>query len=197
MNDASPELQADYFAALLDELAVDRVAVIAHSAGALSALQLAIRHPHRVSCLILVVPGTWAPPLLDEKRVGTLLANPIVKYVAMKSDFAMWAFTKLAPKTLTAFLGVPRALQEHLSDAQRASILERIRAPTLIVDAEDVSTFRGSEFTASQIPGARFVRFHEGGHLLAGHEGQVRGAVSDFLRKHRPTAGLHAVPRPV
>jgi 2-hydroxy-6-oxonona-2,4-dienedioate hydrolase len=227
-NDASPELQADYFAALLDELAVDRVAVVAHSAGALSALQLAIRHPHRVSCLILVVPGTWAPPLPDEKPVGTLLANPIVKYVAMKSDFALWAFMKLAPTALIEFLGVPRHLQEHLSEAQRSSIeelmrsilpvgprlegielegrfyqqlepypLERIRAPTLIVDAEDVSTFRGSEYTASQIPGARFVRFHEGGHLLAGHEGQLRGAVSDFLRKHRPTAGLHAVPRPI
>jgi pimeloyl-ACP methyl ester carboxylesterase len=45
---ATPAAQADAFAALLDTLNIDRIDVVGVSAGATSALQLALRHPRRV-----------------------------------------------------------------------------------------------------------------------------------------------------
>ncbi len=60
--DASAEAQADAFVCLLDALDIDTAAVMGGSAGALSALQMAIRHPDRVSALVLLVPLAWKPP---------------------------------------------------------------------------------------------------------------------------------------
>jgi len=54
--DGSPQAQADAHVCLLDALGISRAAVVGGSAGAPSALQTAIRHPSRVSALVLLVP---------------------------------------------------------------------------------------------------------------------------------------------
>lgn len=54
--DASPAAQADAHACLLDALGIRQAAVLGASAGAPSAMQMAISHPERVSALILMVP---------------------------------------------------------------------------------------------------------------------------------------------
>jgi pimeloyl-ACP methyl ester carboxylesterase len=72
--------------------------------------------------------------------------------------------------------------------------LERITAPTLVVDAADVSTYPGSKYTAENIPGARFLEFERGGHLLIGHEEEVRSQVTAFLKQHAaPQEGGKAI----
>ena len=65
--------------------------------------------------------------------------------------------------------------------------LEEITAPTLVISAEDdlFGTFKGGRYTADHIPGARFVGFPTGGHLLVGHGSEVRRELSEFLRLHR------------
>ena len=60
--DPSPAAQADAHACLLDALGIRPPAVLGGSAGAASAMQLAIRHPDRVSALVLPVPLAWQPP---------------------------------------------------------------------------------------------------------------------------------------
>ena len=55
--DPSPEAEADTWAGFLDALQIQRLPVIAFSAGAAPAAQLALRHPDRVSALVLIVPG--------------------------------------------------------------------------------------------------------------------------------------------
>lgn len=211
--DASPAAQADAHAALLDAIGVERVAVIAASAGAPSAMQFALRHPHRTASLVLLVPDTWAPPA--ERSGEKLMASPFIQNVVLRSDFALWSFIKLARREMITFLGVPRPLQPTMTAAEEAGVdelmqtilpvsrrragivndgnnsralgrypLEQIRAPTLIVDAADVSTFPGSKYTAVHIPGARFVWYESGGHLLVGHEEDCRRVVTEFLRAH-------------
>src|SRR5690349_16313350 len=59
--DASPAAQADAHACLLDALKIERAAVVGVSAGGPSALQLALRHPHRTAALVLLVPALYAP----------------------------------------------------------------------------------------------------------------------------------------
>jgi 2-hydroxy-6-oxonona-2,4-dienedioate hydrolase len=60
----SSENQADAFVDLLDQLGIVRVPAIGGSAGALSAMQFAIRHPDRCSALVVIATGrsTGAAP---------------------------------------------------------------------------------------------------------------------------------------
>jgi 2-hydroxy-6-oxonona-2,4-dienedioate hydrolase len=83
---ATPQMQADAFACLLDELGIQQAAVIAWSAGGMSAVQLALRHPDRVSALVLVSSGISETDGSDE--VG-LPPEPVLRTV-LGSDFLFW-----------------------------------------------------------------------------------------------------------
>jgi 2-hydroxy-6-oxonona-2,4-dienedioate hydrolase len=67
--------------------------------------------------------------------------------------------------------------------------LEQIAVPTLVISAEDdlFGTFKGGRYTAEHIPGAHFVGYPTGGHLLVGHGSDVRHELSEFLRLHSTT----------
>jgi pimeloyl-ACP methyl ester carboxylesterase len=64
--------------------------------------------------------------------------------------------------------------------------VEKIAAPTLVIAAQDdlFGTFTGGRYTAEHIPGARFVGYPTGGHVLVGHGSDVRSELADFLTSH-------------
>jgi len=68
--------------------------------------------------------------------------------------------------------------------------LEQISAPTLVISAKDdlFGTYNGGRYTAEHIPGARFVGYPTGGHVLVGHGDDVRRELTEFLRLHPATA---------
>jgi pimeloyl-ACP methyl ester carboxylesterase len=121
-KDASPEAQADAHAAVLDALHIPRCAVFAVSAGGPSALQLALRHPERVTALILMVAAAYAPPANDgapPKRMSALGAA--VMNLTLKSDFLFWLGLRLAPRAMTRMvLGTPPELVARANSAERA-----------------------------------------------------------------------------
>lgn len=116
--DPSLANQADAFAALLDHLAIDSLAVAGGSAGALSATAFALRYPDRCSALVLLVPAAnvdGSDPVemsaLQEKIVRTLL----------NSDFAYWSALNTAPETLIGtLLATDPALMATVSQTERA-----------------------------------------------------------------------------
>lgn len=55
--DPSPQAEADTWACLLDALGIQRLPIITFSAGAAPTIQMALRHPDRVSAIVLIVPG--------------------------------------------------------------------------------------------------------------------------------------------
>jgi pimeloyl-ACP methyl ester carboxylesterase len=61
--------------------------------------------------------------------------------------------------------------------------LERITAPTLTISAADdlYGTYDAARYTAEQIPGARFVGYPDGGHVLVGRNAAVTSAIAEFL----------------
>ena len=61
--------------------------------------------------------------------------------------------------------------------------LERIRAPTLVFSARDdgFGTYAAAEYTASRIPGATFIGFEHGGHLLVGRSDAVRTRLVELI----------------
>jgi pimeloyl-ACP methyl ester carboxylesterase len=211
--DASSSAQADAHAALLVALKVDKAVVVGISAGARSTMELALRHPHRVAALILMVPGTYASesPVAIEGSRGSLLAFWLVNAGA---DFAWWATEKIAPSVLIRFIGVPPELVAAAPNTEQDRVmqivksvqplsrrfpginidsnptlhrlpLEEISVQTLVISARDdlFNTLPAAEFAAGGIPNAKLVVFDTGGHLLVGREREVRAIVSDFLAK--------------
>jgi len=74
---ATPAVQADAYALLLDSLGIDRVAVFGYSVGGPSAMQFALRHADRTSNLNLMasaLPGrAEAPPKVVAKAFAMFL----------------------------------------------------------------------------------------------------------------------------
>jgi 2-hydroxy-6-oxonona-2,4-dienedioate hydrolase len=213
--DASAAAQADAHVCLLDALGIPKAAVMGGSAGAPSALQMAIRHPDRVSALVLLVPLAYKPPTQADS------APPLPPWVEawmmrlIGSDFLFWSGLHLArDQVIKVVLATPPELLASASPQERARVdamlenilpvsmrakglrsdtavgkhlspspLESIRAPTLIISARDdrYGTFASAQYMASQIPGARFIGFEEGGHTWVGHNDEVMAAIARLL----------------
>ena len=71
------------------------------------------------------------------------------------------------------------AVGKHLVAAPLGSI----HLPTLIVSARDdrYGTYASAQYTASQIAGAKFVGFDEGGHTWVGHDDEVMAEIVMLL----------------
>jgi len=210
--DASPQAQADAHACLLDALNIDRAAVVGVSAGGPSSLQFALRHSQRTEALVLLVPLAYAPgeaiPLSSLKRfmvehavksdllywaamtlapnvvIGTILGTP-PQVVRRGGPFERANVAMM----MRHILPISRRAQGLENEARIAASLERyelerIAAPTLVVSVEDdgYGTFVPAQYTARHIPGARFVGYRSGGHLLVGHRAEVEDELNAFLR---------------
>jgi pimeloyl-ACP methyl ester carboxylesterase len=62
--------------------------------------------------------------------------------------------------------------------------LERITAPTLAISSADdgYGTFDGARYTAAHVPGARFIGYPRGGHMLVGRNAEAETEIVTFLR---------------
>jgi len=129
--DATPAVQADAHACLLDALHIRRATILGVSAGAPSSLQFAIRYPQRTAALVLLVPGAYRPRSADDTRTMFAPAGTgILLDTAMRSDFLFWAAIRLAPDSmLRVLLGTDPALVASASreaQAQVAMVMEHI-----------------------------------------------------------------------
>lgn len=214
-EDYSPAAQADAHAALLDFLDVPWAIVVAASAGAPSAIELAIRHPERVSALILLVPRTYHPT----QAIGADQSVPsqaVLRLIEASADFLFWVAMQVSRASVVRFLGVPPDVEANASQEERARVsqlmssllpltgrvrgieldglttmtpwpLERIAVPTLIISAQDdlYKTLPGARFTAEHIPNAYLHVLPTGGHLMVGQTSTVSKLVRKFLQQQK------------
>lgn len=128
--DASPAAQADAHVCLLDALGIVHAAVLGGSAGGPSALQMAIRHPDRVSALALLVPLAFKPAALADsaKPLAPWAEELLMRLVG--SDFLFWAGLHVARNQVIKYvLATPPEQVRNASPAERARIdtlLDRI-----------------------------------------------------------------------
>jgi 2-hydroxy-6-oxonona-2,4-dienedioate hydrolase len=212
-EDPSGERQADQLACLLDALGLPDVVVMGVSAGAVSALHFAVRHPRRARALVLVVPAVHRP----EPAVPMPAWALRVLDAAVSADLPFWLLARLAPRTARRLVLAtpPEAYaaadtdERQRADAMLAQIqpvrtrrqgllndsrlttgaarvaLESICAPTLCISARDdgFGTYESARYSCQHIPQARFLGFDSGGHLLLGHRAEVVAAVEALLRE--------------
>lgn len=125
--DASPAAQADAHACLLDALNIKRAAVVGASAGAPSSVQFALRHPKRITRLVLLVPAVYAPRPGGAPSMKTPAGTMFLFETALKSDFLFWAAPKLARDTVTrAILGTPPEVVGKASAEEQARVQQML-----------------------------------------------------------------------
>lgn len=129
--DPSSENQADALVELLDHLGINRLPVAGGSAGALSAIQFALRHPDRCAGLILLVPAANVSGP-DPVQMSTL--QKFMVETLSNSNFAYWAALNTIPDQLVSTL-----LATDPKLLVKASPEERSRAYRILDDIMPVS----------------------------------------------------------
>ena len=205
--DATPPHQADALAALLNALGTDQIDVIGESAGATSALQLALRHPERVKHLAVLVGNLPGSP--------TAVVQPSLAKL-FNRQLPLWVLRTFAPSMMVRLVaGLPKGFAMSREDMRfvtefidslfpvspagvdfdafvsNADVndynLEAITVPTLIVHTKDdqIASHEASKRAAERIPGARFVSLESGGHLMVGQTESIRQELADFFAERR------------
>ena len=205
---ATPAAQADAYIDFLDALNISKVAVIGFSAGGPSSLEFALRHPDRVSALVLVSAVVHKEKPIDLKDI-------IIHYLIFKSDFLFWMIPKNFESSSLSFFGIPPEVQANLTPDEKRWLsevfvpsmnpisqrqagmlndrinsvfldyqLDEINVPTLIVYARDDTLVNRShsESAARKIPDAKVIVLESGGHILMGNHERVRSEIVEFLR---------------
>jgi 2-hydroxy-6-oxonona-2,4-dienedioate hydrolase len=211
-EDSSLEAQADAYACLLDALDIDRVIVVAFSAGGPSGFHFARRYPERTAALIARSAISYIDPSKAEDRKREASINRVIG-----SDFVYWLGTTVARPFVLELLGVSKEVQARLAPTEMARaeqilgamlpmsqrldgilldqgremprdfLLGQIKAPTLVIHARDDSLidYSNGQHTAAGITGAEFMTLEDGGHFLLGHYDDIRARITAFLAQAR------------
>jgi pimeloyl-ACP methyl ester carboxylesterase len=191
-------LLCDDLRALVDELNLGRVALVAHSMGGSIALTYAARYSGDVAALV----GIGAPAEFpDQAREGLEARARTVEAEGMGAVAGTVAANGVSP---TFREGNPRGFEEFIAmleanDPQGyaaqcralvglgiANQLAEIRAPALLIsgDRDGVSPPAVTEANAVRISGGRFEIVEDCGHLLTWERpGELADAAWPFLRE--------------
>jgi 3-oxoadipate enol-lactonase len=201
----APCTMADYgddAAGLMDALGWDTARVIGVSFGGMVAQELALRHPRRVSRLVLACAspggagGASYPFHQIEHLKGEARARHLIPISDTRHD-AAWAAAHPEAHAQMVALGAADPYADeagHAAGAHRQlearaghdtwRRLDRIACPTLIAAGrhDGIALPRAQEGMAARIPGAR-LRFFDGGHLFMLQDRAALPAMIAFLNE--------------
>ncbi|HEX6851898.1 MAG TPA: alpha/beta fold hydrolase [Candidatus Polarisedimenticolaceae bacterium] len=177
-------------------------ALLGISQGAVPAIEFAVRHPERVSHLVLYggYSQGWAArgdeatrrryaAMVELIEHGWGRRNPVFRqlftsrFIPGGTDEQLDWFNELCRKT-TSPKNAARLLQSR-SEVDIRALLPEVRVPTLVVHArnDDVIPIGVGRVLAAEIPGAQFVELDSANHILLEDEpawGRFCDAVLDF-----------------
>ncbi|RSN66662.1 alpha/beta hydrolase [Actinomadura sp. WAC 06369] len=204
-NSADPESApgmdgyADAAADVLDELGLGRASVIGTSWGGVIATRLALRHPDRLSGLVLAdsTRGSGTAPgkaAAMRARGGELAERGPAEFARARarrllSPDAPAAEVERVAEAMAATIRMPGYgyAAESMAATDHGDVLGAVTAPTLVVVGEHdaVCPPAESRLIAESVPGARYIEIPGAGHLSNQERPEsFAGAVRDFLVTH-------------
>ena len=193
-GDGTPARQAAAYVELLDKLGIDKVYLLATSAGGSIAIRFALDYPERTKGLILYCS---AMPLVEKPEKYAEYAGPPA---FLCNDYAMFLLSPLfepimgmEPSTIYSMLPINDRKVGVILDASVTNPdmardfgeypIEDLQVPTLIFHAKDdkLASYIETERAVARFPNCTFISFESGGHLLTGHAEEIKEAVSDFV----------------
>ena len=202
---------------VVDAAGVERFALLGVSGGGSTSVAYAVRHPERVSHLVL-----YGASARGRRRRGDLdsveRADLVLQIIRLAWDdptpLFRQVFTNMflpdgTPQQLGWFDELQRAstsgeiaatLRRAREELDVTGMAEQVRVPTLVLHARDDQAvpFAEGRLLATLIPGARFVPLESRNHILLEHEPAWRHFIdelNDFLgapEPERPPAELVA-----
>ena len=162
---------ADFVAAFLETLGLEKATLVGHSMGGATALDFALRYPEGLAGLVLVGSGARlrvAPAILDGIRQDFQAAVRLI---------CDWAFAPDAPEQLKRIgrrqMGQthPDVLYSDFAVCNAFDVMDRlgeIRCPTLAIcgTADRLTAPKYSTYLRDNITGARLVLVEGAGHMV-------------------------------
>ena len=190
-------------------------ALLGMSQGAATCLSYAVKHPERVSKLVLY--GAYArgiarrsdpnaeriySAIVELARLGWGTDNPAFRqvftsrFIPRGSDEQFEWFNDLCRKTTSP--EVAAKLLQARAEINVTELLAKVRTPTLVVHARNdaVTPISEGRLLASEIPGAQFVELDSSNHILLENEPawtRFCEAVLDFMNVPNTAADKNSV----
>lgn len=206
-DEYSAKTQAEQYKILLDYLGIEKVSVIAVSAGGPSSMQFASDYPERIEKMILLSAVSMPPNSNDKNPFFIKIIQTI-----QKSDFAYWFFTKAFKAQILSMVGIPadnykqftqeqKELANELLDImhpmslrhkgtitdgliiQNFIIPDNIKVPTLIIHSKNdgLVSFSHAKFTHEYIKDSKLILYEKGGHGAISELIDAREQINKFL----------------
>ncbi|WP_420133841.1 alpha/beta fold hydrolase [Rhodopseudomonas sp.] len=132
---ATPEDQADLYAALLDALKIGRATVIAVSAGGPSALHFTLRYPRRSSGVVLISCCTGTLDVPEQVRARLPMMQLIARLPPLVA-LLRWAALRDPEKSARRSIRDPALRALTLADPAAGAMLRELRASVFTRMAE-------------------------------------------------------------
>lgn len=194
LGNGTPAEQATAYVELLDKLGIDKVYLLATSAGGSVAIRFVLDYPERTKGLILYCS---AMPFTEKPEKYSEYAGPPA---FLCNDFTMFLISPLfdpimgmEPSTIYSMLPVGDRKNGVVLDASVTNLdmarnyddyrIEELQVPTLVFHAKDdkLASYTDTEKAVKRFPNCTFFSFETGGHLLSGHSKAIKKAVSEFI----------------
>jgi len=194
----TPKEQAKAFIELLDELNVDKVYLLATSAGGAVAIRFALDYPERTKGLILYSSGM---PLIEKP-------DKYPEYIGVPAffcnNFGMWLLKPffrpmmgMESSTIYGMLPVNERREGIIIDSSITNpdmlrnydeyVTENLQVPVLIFQAKDdkIVVYEQTEQAVNRFPNCTFIVFETGGHLMSGNDKIINAELEKFLNENK------------
>ena len=194
----TPKEQAEAYLELINRKGIDKVFLLATSAGGTVAFRFALDYPERTKGLILFSSSL---PYSEKPEKYPEYAGP-PQFLCY--DYAMFLISPLFQSimgmdksTIYGMLSIRERKKGVAIDAAITNIdmarnydeyrIEDLKVPILILHSKDdkLASFESAKSVLHRFPRYQLVSFDKGGHLMVGHEKEVKEAVISFIEREK------------
>ena len=194
----TPKEQAEAYLELINRKGIDKVFLLATSAGGTVAFRFALDYPERTKGLILFSSSL---PYSEKPEKYPEYAGP-PQFLCY--DYAMFLISPLFQSimgmdksTIYGMLPIRERKKGVAIDAAITNIdmarnydeyrIEDLKVPILILHSKDdkLASFESAKSVLHRFPRYQLVSFDKGGHLMVGHEKEVKEAVISFIEREK------------
>jgi pimeloyl-ACP methyl ester carboxylesterase len=200
-QEPTPDKQAKVFLELLNELQIDKVFLIAASAGGAAGIRFALDYPDRLKGLILLSSGVPSVPM-TKKELGMsgppkFILNDRLMLFSIKNFkgifYSMFGSKNVPDEVFDLMLPVKPRRNGIIYDTEINNMdmavnfndypVENINVPILVIQAKDdpMVKYEDTEYFLKRV-NAELMIFPDGGHLIIGHD--ITDGIINFVERY-------------
>ena len=201
-SEPTPSNQAKVFLELLNELQIEKVFLLAVSAGSVPGIRFALDYPERLKGLILLSSGGPSAPKTRREigRTGppNFILNDRIMLFSIRNFrgifYSMFGSKNVNDDVFNNLLPVKPRRNGIINDGNITNVdmlinyydypIENLNIPILIVHAKDdpMTKFEDIELILERI-NAETMIFPNGGHLIVGHD--ISNGIMEFINRNK------------